>query len=230
MFGGLGAAFNRMGAASGRVPTLAPFIFLSATSINENSTVGTTLGTAAISGSYTGTPTWSLTNTASGTFAINSSTGAVTVASNTALDYETNMTLQITISVSGVTPTVSNQDVTVTVVNVIETPVNSVAPTIAGTASIGSVLSISDNGTWTDMAGPGAATYAYQWNNGSDIAGATSASYTIQSGDAGTSIICKVTATNTAGSGSPASSNSIGPIGSPATGYLPWGLATTYLG
>lgn len=199
MFGGLGAAFNRMGAASGRVPTLANFIFLSATSINENSTVGTTLGTASISGSYTGTPTWSLTNSASGTFAIDSSTGAVTVANNTALDYETNMTLQITISVAGVSPAVSSQDVTVTVLNVIETPTNTALPTISGTAAVGSTLTIS-NGTWTDMS---SGTFAYQWKrSGSSIGGATAASYTLVHADAGNPITCTVTATNSAGNAS----------------------------
>jgi hypothetical protein len=87
-------------------------------------------------------------------------------------------------------------------------PVNTVAPVISGSAVVGATLTVDDNGTWT---GSTPITYTYQWNNGSDIGGATSSTYVVLVGDLGTNIICKVTATNSIGNAT-ASSNSIGPI------------------
>src|SRR3569623_318085 len=76
-------------------------------------------------------------------------------------------------------------------------PVNTVAPVASGSATVGSVLSVTD-GTWT---GSPTITYTYQWNNGADIVGATSNTYTVVSGDSGLNILCKVTATNGVGTG-----------------------------
>jgi hypothetical protein len=69
-------------------------------------------------------------------------------------------------------------------------PVNSVAPSISGTAAVGNALSTT-NGTWSDADGDGR-TYSYQWYRADDnagtnlasIAGANSASYTLTSSDA----------------------------------------------
>lgn len=202
---------------SGGLPiTITNGIILSNSTIAENSANGTTLGTASVPATYTGTPVWSLTDV-SGTFQINSSTGVITVLSNTALNYEVNTSLPITIAVSGMTPSVPNYAVSVIITNVIEAPVNTVAPVIAGGTSIGNVLTVTSNGTWTDMQG---GSFSYQWNNGADIVGATAASYTVQAGDSGDNIICKVTATNSASSAT-ANSNSIGPIaGGPPPTYV----------
>lgn len=190
-------------------------IILSNRSIAENSANGSAVGTASLPASYTGVAVWAITD-GTGTFQINSSTGVITVLSNTALNYEVNTSLPITISVSGVTPAAPNLNVSIIITNVIEIPANTVAPVIAGSASIGSVLTVTSFGTWTDMQ---AGSFALQWNNGADIVGATAASYTVQSGDSGLNIICKVTATNSAGNAT-ANSNSIGPIGSAPT-YVP---------
>ena len=78
-------------------------IALSATSILAGSANGTTLGTASLVGPHTGTAVWAITDP-SGTFTISSTTGVVTVLSNTALTVGN--TIPITISVSGVSPTV----------------------------------------------------------------------------------------------------------------------------
>jgi hypothetical protein len=78
-------------------------IALSNTTIASGSANGTTLGTASLLGTHTGTPVWAISDP-SGTFTINSSTGVVTVLSNTALT--PGNTLPITITVSGVAPTV----------------------------------------------------------------------------------------------------------------------------
>ncbi|MDE2096864.1 MAG: hypothetical protein KGL39_06415 [Patescibacteria group bacterium] len=77
----------------------APAIFFPSKTIPSTSIVGADVGSASILGIYTGTPTWSLTDDASGKFAINGSTGAVTVAG--AL---TSGDQLITISVAGTTP------------------------------------------------------------------------------------------------------------------------------
>jgi hypothetical protein len=89
-------------------------ISLSSSTIVEDSSDGAVLGTAAIVGAYTGTPSWSLVD-GTGTFEINSSTGVVTVLSNTDLVHATHPTIPIAISVSGVTPALATSDVNVTV-------------------------------------------------------------------------------------------------------------------
>jgi hypothetical protein len=82
-------------------------------------------------------------------------------------------------------------------------PVNTAAPSIAGTAAVGDRLTASP-GTWS-----GGPTYAYQWSDcnssGSgctSIAGATGTTYTVANGDEGHTIEVTVTATNAGGSAS----------------------------
>ncbi|MBK4719672.1 DUF4347 domain-containing protein, partial [Azospirillum sp. YIM DDC1] len=69
-------------------------------------------------------------------------------------------------------------------------PVNSVVPTVTGTATVGNVLT-RVNGTWSDPDGD-SLSYTYQWyraddsngTNAASISGATSASYTLTTSDA----------------------------------------------
>lgn len=83
-------------------------------------------------------------------------------------------------------------------------PVNTVAPVITGTATIGSTLTTSD-GTWTGAPAP---TFTYQWQRGvTNISGATNSTYTVQLGDAGNTLRCVVTATNPLGAVSANSAN-----------------------
>jgi len=87
-------------------------------------------------------------------------------------------------------------------------PVNSVAPVISGTAERGQTLS-STTGTWS---GVGTITYAYQWKrDGSNISGATSATYLLLAADDNAFITCLVTATDSEGSRSKIS-NTLGPV------------------
>lgn len=84
-------------------------------------------------------------------------------------------------------------------------PVNTVAPVISGNATVGSVLTTT-NGTWT---GDAPITYTYTWRaDNVSIPGATSQTYTTVTGDVGKSIVCRVTATNAAGTAN-ATSNAI---------------------
>ncbi len=88
-------------------------------------------------------------------------------------------------------------------------PADSAPPAISGTPEDGSTLT-ADQGTWT---GTPTITYAYQWQRCAadgtlcaDIPGATGATYDLVSDDIGHAELVIVTATNTAGSASAASS------------------------
>ena len=82
-------------------------------------------------------------------------------------------------------------------------PVNSVVPSVGGTAQVGDQLTASP-GTWS-----GSPSYAYAWSDCnssgsgcSSISGATGSAYTVPSSDVGQTIEVTVTATNASGSAS----------------------------
>jgi hypothetical protein len=83
-------------------------------------------------------------------------------------------------------------------------PLNTTAPVVTGTGTVGQTLSCTQ-GVWTNSP----TGYAYQWlRNGTNIAGATAATRVLAAVDAGTNVSCRVTATNAGGS-TPAVSNAI---------------------
>jgi hypothetical protein len=78
------------------------------------------------------------------------------------------------------------------------TPVNLALPFVGGTAAVGQALNC-NQGSWSSSP----TGYAYQWTrNGSDIAGATSQSYTLTEDDGAQLVTCRETATNAVGSAS----------------------------
>ena len=82
-------------------------------------------------------------------------------------------------------------------------PVNTVLPSITGTAQEGSTL-IGSDGTWTNSP----TGYVRQWlRDTTPISGATSSNYTLVSADVGHTVSYRVTASNGLGSGSPATSD-----------------------
>lgn len=86
-------------------------------------------------------------------------------------------------------------------------PVNTVAPSISGTTTVGQELTCA-NGTWTNTP----LGYRYVWRRDADIiAGADEASYTLVGDDEGADITCTVTALNAMGSGA-ATSEAVGPV------------------
>ncbi|TJU81348.1 MAG: hypothetical protein E5Y15_21180 [Mesorhizobium sp.] len=85
---------------------------------------------------------------------------------------------------------------------VIAVPVNTVAPAITGNALVGSTLTCS-TGTWS---GGGSQTYTYQWKSAGSNVGSNQNTYVPVTGDVGNTITCTVTASNAAGSGTPAES------------------------
>jgi hypothetical protein len=74
-------------------------------------------------------------------------------------------------------------------------PVCTVAPAVTGTVTVGQVQTCS-NGTWLNSP-----TFTYQWRRNArvDIAGATTATYTLVALDSGQTVECVVTGTNGAG-------------------------------
>lgn len=75
-------------------------------------------------------------------------------------------------------------------------PKRIVAPHVTGSATVGGVLTC-EEGAYSAVPAP---TLTVQWlRNGEAIAGATSATYTVQAADAGHQLQCKVTATNVVG-------------------------------
>ena len=96
-------------------------------------------------------------------------------------------------------------------------PSNATRPVITGTPQQGDTLSTS-NGSWSNTP----SSYAYQWQDCSttqctNISGATSSTYTLQSGDVASKIDAIVTASNTGGSTS-ATSPQVGPVSSASSG------------
>ncbi|HEY5142240.1 MAG TPA: hypothetical protein VII98_01950 [Solirubrobacteraceae bacterium] len=95
---------------------------------------------------------------------------------------------------------------------------NSTLPAISGTARDGQALSAS-TGTWT---GTPVISFAYQWRrcdaagaNCADIAGATAATYTQLAGDVGSTLRVVVTGTNSGGSASATSAQSVVVLAAP---------------
>ena len=73
-------------------------------------------------------------------------------------------------------------------------PVNSVAPSISGTLTVGSTLTAAA-GTWSNTP-----TYEYQWlRAGAVISGATASTYILVIGDSGAAISVRVTAVSSGG-------------------------------
>jgi hypothetical protein len=89
-------------------------------------------------------------------------------------------------------------------------PENTAPPEVTGKAAVGEALTCS-TGTWSGSPSPA---FAYQWvrdvgENETTIEAATANTYKITNEDAGHSLACKVTATNSAGSASKLSRNSV---------------------
>lgn len=88
-----------------------------------------------------------------------------------------------------------------TTTNPNDVPINTVAPAITGTETVGSTLTCS-TGTWTSNS---SVTYTYQWQyarTGTLLVEETNSNYVVDLEDKGKSLNCIVTATNASGSNS----------------------------
>lgn len=118
----------------------------------------------------------------------------------------------ITVTVTGTNPGGSSSSTTSGIYIISDqAPINTVAPVVSGNPTEGLNLSCT-TGTWTNSP----TGYTYQWLlNGSNIVGATASTYQIQIGQAGSSISCRVTASNAVDSNSQVS-NSMTVIAAPS--------------
>ena len=90
---------------------------------------------------------------------------------------------------------------------VVAVPLNTVAPSVTGTATNGQTLSCS-TGTWT---GTATITYAYQWKRAGSNVGSNSSTYALTASDVGSAMSCVVTGSNGQGSAT-GTSNSTGAV------------------
>ena len=168
---------------SSPVNTVAPVI-------SGSTTLGSVL--SSTTGTFTGNPSptyayqWKRGATNIGT---NSSTYTLVAADSTA-------SITCVVTATNALGSANSTSNTITADNY--APVNTVAPVISGSTALGGVLS-STTGTWNGIP---TITYAYQWRRGStDIPSATSSNYTLVAADSAQNITCRVTATNSVGSG-----------------------------
>lgn len=92
-------------------------------------------------------------------------------------------------------------------------PTNDVLPSISGSTSVGAVLTVND-GVWSGNPAP---SITRQWRrNGTPIPGATFSAYTTTAADLGTTISCRVTATNSQGTAQADATGSLSIVQPPA--------------
>lgn len=178
-----------------------------------NTVVGTIIGATTFTSTLTvNNGTW--TGYAPITYAYQWNRSGVAIAGATASTYtlvlaDVGSTISVTITAENIAGYVSAETTaTATITNPYAPPVNTVAPAISGTVTVGSTLTCT-TGTWT---GEPTITYAFQWQfarTGTAIAGATSATYVIDVEDKNRTLNCKVTATNISANVSATSSATI---------------------
>jgi uncharacterized delta-60 repeat protein len=186
-------------------------------SLAENSIVGKSVGTLSATSLTGKTITYSITagNTdvdkdSKSAFAINSSTGAITVNDAGDLNYEARKTFSLTVQASDGSLS-STATATINLTNVDEDPTGSV--TINGTAIQGNKLTAVS--TVKDPDGDGTA--KYQWlRNDVAISGANASVYTLTTSDVGKSIKVKLSYTDGGGTADSVTSSGVTP--SPLTG------------
>ena len=148
-----------------------------ANSVAENASNGTVVGITGLASdadATTNTITHSLDSDAGGRFTINSSTGIVTVADGTLLNYEAATSHNITVRATSADTSFSTQTFTINLTDVNEAAVGSVSDS---NAAINSVLENSSNGTSvaitglaTDPDGTDIVTYSLDSNAGGRFA------------------------------------------------------------
>jgi hypothetical protein len=197
---------------TGNATTMGAVILVSNTTVLDNATIGTNVGTLSVAGG-TGTYTFTLTSNPGSLFATAGTNGVNlnTAAALTVGDKP------ITVQAAGGVPTPISRALIVTVTPAPTLPANTVLPVISGATVVGQTLTTT-NGTWTGFPAP---TYTYQWKRGGvAISGATSVTYLLVSADLAATITVTVTATNTAGNAS-ATSAGVGPVTNPVVGATP---------
>lgn len=144
-------------------------------SISEGAANGTTIATLSIAGTVTGTAVFAVAGADAAKVAINSSTGVIT--KNAAIDYETQTTLALTLSASGVTPAVASIAVTFAVTNVAAPTLSAPTDTATGssTATLGVTTDVADGTLYAVVTTSATPPSAAQVKAGQNQAGAAAA-------------------------------------------------------
>ncbi len=159
--------------------TFGPSIVLTGNTVLENSAVNTVVGALSMSGT-TGTPAYTLTDSAGGRFKLVGSSLQVAAAT---IDFETATSHNITISVSGVTPTVTATTFTIVVLDV--SGVAPAAPTL--TLTTGPTDNTPDFNLTGDLVLGD--TVRFQYSTSSSFSGASELTNTIDAGEDAANLI-----------------------------------------
>ncbi|PWT71908.1 MAG: hypothetical protein C5B60_10265 [Chloroflexi bacterium] len=194
------------------VTTISPATALVTGLVPVNTAAPTISGTAQVGVTLTAsTGTWMYSPTSFTYQWVDSSTGNIGGAtSSTYVPVAGNVGHTLTVSVIATNATGSSSSVSSSATASVtqSVPVNTVLPTITGTAQVGQTLTAS-NGTWTNSP----TGYTYQWNRaGSAIGGATSSTYVPVTADIGSALTVSVVASNAGGSGTAATSAATSPV------------------
>src|SRR6202043_2775373 len=173
--------------------------------IPTNSSAPTISGTAQVGQTLTATTGVWTHNPTSFTYQWNRAGTAISGATAStyvpvSADVGNTLTISVTATNSLGSSTPATSAATSAVIDII--PTNSSAPTISGTAQVGQTLTAT-TGVWTHNP----TSFTYQWNRaGTAISGATASTYVPVSADVGNTLTISVTATNSLGSSTPATS------------------------
>jgi hypothetical protein len=126
--GRLGAGFGRLGGRRG--VGAAARIVLSANTIAENASLGAVVGTLSVVNA-TGTPAFTLTDTAGNRFALD---GSAIERGATSLNYEAATSHDVVVSVADVTPAIADTTFTILVTNIVEFSTATTANVVEGVA------------------------------------------------------------------------------------------------
>lgn len=180
---------------------------LTGTTVTENSPAGTVIGNlSAGSGSWE----YTLVDDAAGRVALS---GTQLITTSIPFDYESGSTASVRIQANSDVPyKLIEQDFTLTIMNIVEVPVNTVLPVITS-ATPGvykeGVLLTTTVGSFTNS--PSA--FSFQWYaNGNPIVGALSQSYLPVAGDVGKNITVHLIASNGEASSDEVIAVAVGPV------------------
>lgn len=165
--GTLGTGYSRLGGSAGA--SRAPAIRLSASTLAENSAESTAIGTLSVVNA-TGTASFTLVDSSSNKVKLAGTNNVNVQAGSSATNYETTSTFTFTVSVSGVTPSISNATFVIYV-----TDVNEASPVITSdgggaSASINAAENQTAVTTVTATDADGTAVITYSISGGADAA------------------------------------------------------------
>lgn len=166
----------------------------------------------ATSGSWSGTTPlaytyqWQRCNSAGSSCA---AIGGATSSTQALVAADVGSTMRVLVTATNTAGSAQGTSAATAVVTALTPPANTAAPQLSGTVRLGQTLTVS-TGSWSGSPAP---TYGYQWQrcdagggNCASIAGATAQTYAVVAADVGGHLLAVVTATNSAGSASQASS------------------------